>query len=78
NLNYNSRVWNKSGNELTYDIDVGQPAPGWSLGFGKIVHMGQGGCMLIDADGTRHGYTGSINSWSNGMSFTGHTADGSF
>lgn len=33
NLNYNSRVWNKAGNELTFDIDRGFPAPGWSLGF---------------------------------------------
>ena len=52
NLHYNSRLWNKSGSELTYDIDRGFPAPGWSLGFGKIMDMGaNGGSLLIDADG---------------------------
>lgn len=77
NLNYNSRVWNKSSTQLKFDIDRGDPAPGWSLGFGKIVYAADGGCMLVDADGTRHGYTGSITQWSTGMTFTGHTADGS-
>lgn len=79
NLNYNSRLWNKAASQIKYDIDRGWPAPGWSLGFGKIMFMGtDGGCMLIDADGTRHGYTGGVSSWSTGMTFTGHTADGTF
>jgi hypothetical protein len=86
NLNYNSRLWNKSltqasSTELTYDIDRGSPAPGWSLGFGKMMDMGtDGGSMLVDADGTRHGYTGSISSGgSNQYSyFKGFTADGKF
>lgn len=79
NLNYNSRLWNKAGSEVTYDIDAGFPAPGWSLGFGKMVNMGSnGGCMLIDADGTRHGYAGSIATWGSGFKFTGHTSDGKF
>lgn len=80
NLNYNSRVWNKAGSQLTFDIDRGMPnAPGWTLGFGKLVNMGSGGgCMLIDADGTRHGYTGTVSSWSSGFNFTGHAADGTF
>lgn len=80
NLNYNSRVWNKSGNELTYDIDRGFPAPGWSLGFGKIMDMGaNGGGMLIDADGTRHGYTGLTFPGYGGQSiFRGYTTDGKF
>lgn len=78
NLNYNSRVWNKSGTQLKFDIDHGDPAPGWSLGFGKIAFMGDGGCLLIDADGTRHGYGGSLTQWPTGMEFAGHTADGSF
>lgn len=56
NLNYNSRLWNKSGSQVSYDLDRGFPAPGWSLGFGKIAFMGtQGGCMMVDADGTRRG-----------------------
>jgi YD repeat-containing protein len=79
NLNYNSRVWNKSGTQVAYDIDYGSPAPGWSLGFGHLAIMGsQGGCMLVDADGTRHGYSGSVSSWSTGYTFTGHTTDGTF
>lgn len=79
NLNYNSRLWSKAGSQITYDIDHGYPAPGWNLGFGRIMFMGsQGGCMMLDADGTRHGYAGTISSWQNGMTFTGHTADGSF
>lgn len=80
NLNYNSRLWNKSGAQITFDIDHGFPAPGWSLGFGKIMDMGSnGGSMLIDADGTRHGYTGTI--WPMGGSyslFRGFTTDGKF
>ncbi|MDM7995880.1 MAG: RHS repeat-associated core domain-containing protein [Acidobacteriota bacterium] len=79
NLNYNSRLWSKANSQITYDIDYGYPAPGWNLGFGRIMSMGsQGGCMMLDADGTRHGYTGSLSTWQNGMTFTGHTADGTF
>jgi YD repeat-containing protein len=77
-LTYNSRVWHKANSEITFDIDRDWPAPGWSLGFGKIVVMGaSGGYMLIDGDGTRHGYTGAIQgttyTW-----FTGYTTDGTF
>ncbi len=80
NLNYNSRLWNKSGNQLTYNIDGSFPAPGWSLGFGKMVFMGgEKGCMLIDADGTRHGYAGVPNYSSSTQAwFDGHTTDSSF
>lgn len=82
-LNYNSRLWSKTGNRMSYDSDKGFPAPGWSLGFGKIMFMGSGGgCMMLDADGTRHGYTGSTSTYSytnySSNNFTGHTADGSF
>lgn len=78
NLNYNSRVWNKAGSELAYNIGYDEPAPGWSLGFGKLEFMGpNGGCLLVNADGTRHGYTGSVSSWASGSTFTGHTTDGS-
>ncbi len=78
NLVYNSRLWNKSGSEMTYDIGYDEPAPGWSLGFGKLEHMGEGGCMMVDADGTRHGYTGSLTSVPSYMEFKGHTTDGKF
>lgn len=82
-LVYNSRLWSKSGNLMSFDSDKGEPAPGWSLGFGKMIYMGSnGGCMLIDGDGTRRGYSGSNSTYSSGSyfsnSFTGHTADGSF
>src|SRR5216684_1141301 len=76
---FNGRVWNKSGSEMTYDIDRGWPAPGWSLGFGKLLGMGvYNGGMLVDADGTRHSYTGTITPYNWGTTFVGHTTDGSF
>lgn len=82
-LNYNSRLWSKSGGAVSYDSDKGFPAPGWSLGFGKMMRMGSGGgCMMVDADGTRRSFTGSSSAYSyNGYYsnyFSGHTADGSF
>jgi RHS repeat-associated protein len=80
-LAYNSRLWNKSNSEMTYDIDRGWPAPGWSLGFGKILGMGvDNGSLLIDADGTRHGYSGTVT-YAYDYSYTdfvGHTTDGTF
>jgi len=78
-LAYNSRLWNKAGSQISYDNDRGWPAPGFSLGFGKLLGMGiYNGAMLIDADGTRHAYTGSINFYNWGTHFVGHTTDGSF
>src|SRR5262249_31861857 len=57
----------------------GWPAPGWSLGLGKLLGMGvYNGGMLVDADGTRHSYTGSINIYPWGTTFVGHTTDGTF
>lgn len=78
-LAYNSRVWNKADNQINFDNDRGWPAPGFSLGFGKLLGMGvlHGG-MLVDADGTRHGYTGSITGYSWGTNGVMHTTDGSF
>jgi RHS repeat-associated protein len=76
-LTYNSRLWNKAGNQITYDIDRGWPAPGWSLGFGKMLQMGSQGAMLIDADGTRHSYVGILHDWGYATYFEGHTTDGS-
>ena len=75
---YNSRVWNKAGNQISFDNDRGWPAPGFSLGFGKLLGMGvYNGGMLVDADGTRHGYTGSLQIFNWGTHFVGHTTDGS-
>ncbi len=79
-LNYNSRIWHKSGSDTYFDID-GDYIPGWSFGFGRIVTAGNG-YMLIDADGTWHSYGG--NPWSYSapntslQGFDGYTRDGSF
>ena len=78
-LAYNSRLWNKAGSQINYDNDRGWPAPGFNLGFGKLLGMGvYNGGMLVDADGTRHGYTGSITFYSWGTYGVMHTTDGSF
>lgn len=76
---YNSRLWNKAGSQISYDNDRGWPAPGFNLGFGKLLGMGvYNGGMLVDADGTRHSYTGTITPYNWGTTFVGHTTDGSF
>ena len=76
---YNSRLWNKAGNQITYDIDRGWPAPGWNLGLGKMLAMGvNNGAMIVDADGTRHSYTGNITIYPWGTRADLHTTDGSF
>jgi RHS repeat-associated protein len=80
-LAYNSRVWNKAGSQITFDIDRDWPAPGWSLGFGKLVGLGvNNGSMIIEADGTRHGFTGTVTYGPNQnyTDFVGHTVDGTF
>lgn len=78
-LAYNSRLWTKSGSEITYDMDKDWPAPGWSLGFGKIIGMNTGGSMMVDADGTRHSFTGQVTTYSWGATyFNGQTTDGTF
>lgn len=78
NLEYNSRLWSKSGSEMTYNADSGYPAPGWNLGFGKMFHMGStGGCMLVAPDGTRRPYSGSTTTTTYGYTYTGYTLDGS-
>jgi RHS repeat-associated protein len=78
-LVYNSRLWNKAGSQINYDNDRGWPAPGFNLGFGKLLGIGvYTGCMLVDADGTRHGYAGSITIYNWGTVGVMHTIDGSF
>ncbi|HKR11962.1 MAG TPA: RHS repeat-associated core domain-containing protein [Pyrinomonadaceae bacterium] len=78
-LAYNSRLWNKAGSQISFDNDRGWPAPGWSLGFGKIQGMGaSSGAMIVDADGTRHSFGGTLTQFSSGTSFAGHTSDGTF
>ncbi|MCI0525462.1 MAG: hypothetical protein L0Y75_09395, partial [Acidobacteria bacterium] len=78
-LSQNSRVWHKAGSEITFDIDRDWPAAGWSLGFGKIMGMGaQNGFMLVEPDGTRHAYTGSLTFYQFSQSCACKTSDGSF
>ena len=82
-LVYNSRLWSKAGSWMMYDSDKGNPAPGWSLGFGKMIRMGgTGGCMLVSPDGARHSYNGTNSTYSYGgyysNYYTGYTTDGSF
>ena len=80
-LTYNSRLWNKAGSQITYDIDNDWPAPGWSLGFGKMIGMGvNNGSMIVDPDGTRHPYSGTVYyGYNNSYTiFNGRTTDGKF
>jgi hypothetical protein len=78
-LTYNSRLWHKANSDITFDIDRDWPAPGWNIGFGRIVSMGTDrGFMLIDGDGTRHGYTGNALPPSGWQYFSGKTIDGTF
>lgn len=83
-LVYNSRLWHKSVDDqgissLAYDIDAGWPAPGWSLGFGKLVRVGDRGdeSMLVDGDGTRHPFR-TVRKEVQGdlQTFLGQTTDG--
>ena len=75
---YNSRVWNKANSQINYDNDHGWPAPGFNLGFGKLLGITiNSGCMIVEADGTRHSYTGSIQFFNWGTIGTMHTTDGS-
>ncbi len=65
-LNYNSRVWGRHGNAVTFDPIASWPTPGFSLGFGRIVpyelSYGVGKFLLVEPDGTRR-YLGASNPW---------------
>jgi RHS repeat-associated protein len=80
-LVYNSRVWNKAGSEVTFDIDHDDIAPGWSLGFSRVVSIGSEGDMIVEADGTRHPFKGMKTVYSGSTTTTNYdlyTTDGSF
>ncbi len=73
-LIYNSQVWHRaSDGDMIFDMDGDWPAPGWALGFGKLVQV-PGGSMLVDASGARHPFTGTLSR----DRFNGKTTDGSF
>ncbi len=77
-MTYNSQVWMDDGTgNLTFDPDVGWPAPGWSLGFGKLERFDQSDLvMIVDADGTRHPFDGAAPVSTQVRWFTGHTTNG--
>lgn len=78
-LTYKSRLWNKAGNSINFDIDRDWPAPGWNLGFGKMAGMGvNNGAMLVGGDGQRHPYSSVVTVYNWGTTCVAHTTDGSF
>jgi len=70
-LHYNAAVWQRfkgsSQDQMVFAprVDDDWPAPGWSLGFGKVA-----GRVLVDDDGTRHVLGGEYPNL--------HTTDGTF
>lgn len=77
-LTYNSRVWSKLGQDVSYDLDRDWVAPGWTLGFGKVINMVTGGIVQVDADGTRRFFSGTSTVSGSNVVFEGLSADGSF
>ncbi|MEK6301805.1 MAG: hypothetical protein AABO41_13930 [Acidobacteriota bacterium] len=83
-LYYNSRVWSRRNNAMAFDAITGWPAPGFSLGFGRMVayEVGSGSnptCkfMLVDPNGTRHYLgVGSYNGTGYALGGPYETADG--
>jgi len=78
-LTYNSRLWSKweypSGTfNIGYNLDNGWPAPGWRLGFVRLLDISASEVMLVEADGTRHPYQGLLSS----RFWAGGTTDGGF
>jgi ankyrin repeat protein len=74
-LNYNSRVWSRHGNAVTFSGIGGWPFAGFSLGFGRILAYGATAStryVLVDPDGTLH-YLGTGNA---GVNTTYRTSDG--
>lgn len=58
-LSYNSLVWTKSGNSISFDQDGGSPSPGFRLGFPEIKPIfynsaaGKYAFLLVGSDGSR-------------------------
>jgi RHS repeat-associated protein len=82
-LFYNSKLWTKiedpsnpNKSDMVFDHDQGWPAPGWSLGFGKVVRIGSIGVALEDPDGTLHAFSGVVNPYVDSTNFVSTTSDG--
>ncbi|MEK6289714.1 MAG: hypothetical protein AABO57_28695, partial [Acidobacteriota bacterium] len=54
-LTCNSRVWSKEPSGMMFNYGKGWPAPGWTIGYGRLVdnYDGVGNWLLIQPDGTR-------------------------
>jgi RHS repeat-associated protein len=75
-LFYNSRVWSRHGNAVTFNPTQGWPFAGFSLGFGRLFTYGSGSntkYVWIEPDGTRR-YLGV---GSDTVTATYQTSDGS-
>lgn len=82
-LVYNSRLWSKANNanhEIVFDADQDPIAPGWSLNLCRIVNMVDAGAFIVEANGMRHSFSGSVTIDPNTgeRNFYGNTTDGSF
>jgi RHS repeat-associated protein len=83
-LFYNSQVWTKLQDpvnskqwDMVFDHDHGWPAPGWSLGFGKVIRVGSVGVALEDPDGTIHPFAGQVATYTDDYTyFLSTTSDG--
>ena len=78
-LNYNSRLWNRIGSEMVFNLDKDWPTPGFSLGFGKIIGTGDaGGYMIVEADGLHRPQQGQTATYATKQEYNARTLDGSF
>lgn len=48
-LSYNAQLWSTVEGDLTFNPDGDWPAPGWQIGFGKMMYPN----LMIEANGTR-------------------------
>jgi len=77
-LYYNSLVWSRLDQDISYDMDKDWLAPGWNIGYGKIVNIINGGIVQFDADGTRRFFAGPLNGANDTVPFQGQSTDGTF
>ena len=78
NLRYDSGLWTKIEDTLSFDMDEDWLAPGWLLGFGKLIRLGFGAqTLLVDGDGTKHPFTGTTQEIrADYWRYSAHTTDG--